>query len=88
MADNTSKPSQPKPADVPEPVSAAPVAAPDDPETKWTVMVYLAGDNNLADECVFALTEMKAAMIDKRVKVVAQFDPTARRVRTRRFVLN
>jgi len=51
-------------------------------------MVYLAGDNNLADECVFALTEMRAAMIDTHVKVVAQFDPTARRVRTRRFVLN
>jgi len=88
MADNTSKPSQPKPADAPEAVSAVPVAAPDDPPAKWTIMVYLAGDNNLADECVFALTEMKAAMIDPRVKVVAQFDPTARRVRTRRFVLN
>lgn len=57
-------------------------------ETAWTVMVYLAGDNNLADECVYALTEMKAAMTDPRIRVVAQFDPTARRVKTRRFVLN
>jgi hypothetical protein len=54
----------------------------------WTIMVYLAGDNNLADECVYALTEMKAADVDNRIKVVAQFDPTARKVRTRRFVIN
>jgi hypothetical protein len=80
MADNTSKPSETK---APEPAAVAP-----ETDTAWTVMVYLAGDNNLADECVFALTEMKAAMIDTRVTVVAQFDPTARRVRTRRFVLN
>lgn len=75
MSENISKPSEP-PNNEPA------------PETAWTIMVYLAGDNNLADECVFALTEMKAAMVDSRIKVVAQFDPTARRVRTRRFVLN
>src|SRR4051812_48933279 len=28
---------------------------------KWTVMVYLAGQNNLAEECVFSLNEMKRA---------------------------
>lgn len=26
---------------------------------KWTVMVYLAGDNNLTEECLFALKELK-----------------------------
>ena len=88
MADNTSKPSEPKPADASEPASDAAAVASDDPATAWTIMVYLAGDNNLADECVFALTEMKAATADPRVTVVAQFDPTARKVRTRRFVLN
>lgn len=54
----------------------------------WTVMVYLAGDNNLADECVYALTEMKAANVSDRIKVIAQFDPNGRKVKTRRFVIN
>jgi cysteine peptidase C11 family protein len=88
MADTTSKPSQPKPADTPEPAANITQPVTGAPEKTWTIMVYLAGDNNLADECVFALTEMKAAVGDPHVKVVAQFDPTARRVRTRRFVLN
>lgn len=82
MPDNTSKPSESSdPVDLPQTPS-------DSTQAKWTVMVYLAGDNNLADECVFALTEMKAAMIDPSVNVVAQFDPTARRLKTKRFVLN
>lgn len=42
----------------------------------WTIMVYLAGDNNLTTECMFALTEMKgAALNDKNFNVIAQFDP-------------
>lgn len=31
----------------------------------WTVMVYLAGDNNPSTECMFALTEMKEARVGK-----------------------
>lgn len=43
----------------------------------WTVMVYLAGDNNLTTECMFALTEMKGAALDgKDFNVIAQFDPS------------
>src|ERR1044072_7193834 len=57
-------------------------------ETVWTIMLYLAGDNNLADECVYALTQIKEVDTDKRVRVVAQLDPTGRRVRTRRFAIN
>ena len=57
-------------------------------ETVWTIMLYLAGDNNLADECVYALTQIKEVDTDKRVRVVAQFDPTGRKVRTRRFTIN
>ena len=57
-------------------------------ETKWTIMVYLAGDNNLADECVYALTGMKAVATDARIDVVAQFDPAGRRVKARRFEIN
>ncbi|HEU4934684.1 MAG TPA: clostripain-related cysteine peptidase [Pyrinomonadaceae bacterium] len=52
----------------------------------WNAMIYLAGENNLADECVFALKELKRARsrktgrkatdeaVDARVKVVAQLD--------------
>src|ERR1044071_1303834 len=57
-------------------------------DTAWTIMVYLAGDNNLADECVFALTQIKEVDTNKRVRVVAQFDPTGRRVKTQRFTIN
>src|SRR3712207_3090945 len=55
---------------------------------KWTVMVYLAGDNNLTDECVYALTEMKKVDTGDRIKVIAQFDPRGRRVPTHRYVIN
>src|SRR2546429_9417949 len=41
---------------------------------KWTVMVYLAGDNNLSDECVFAISEMKRSMLDKNVNVIIQLE--------------
>lgn len=47
----------------------------------WNAMIYLAGENNLAEECVFALKQMQRARphrksknIDNRVKVVAQLD--------------
>jgi len=42
----------------------------------WTVMVYLAGDNNLTSECMFALTEMKVAALSSDLNVIAQFDPS------------
>ena len=42
----------------------------------WTVMVYLAGDNNLTTERMFALTEMKQAAVGNHLNVIAQFDPT------------
>ncbi|HEX6623066.1 MAG TPA: clostripain-related cysteine peptidase, partial [Pyrinomonadaceae bacterium] len=49
------------------------------PRHKWTVMIFLSGDNNLSEECVYALTEMmKAEMMkdgsNKEVAVVAQLD--------------
>lgn len=59
---------------------------PDKDQKDWNAMIYLAGENNLADECVFALKEMKRARprnqgrndtdekVDARVKIVAQLD--------------
>lgn len=82
MSENNPKPSETinKPSE--------PIETNSDPGTVWTIMLYLAGDNNLADECVFALTQIKEVDTDKRVRVVAQFDPTGRKVRTRRFTIN
>jgi len=54
----------------------------------WTVMVYLAGDNNLSEECVFALTEMKKAAPGQRIKVIAQFDPRDEYLPTHRYEIN
>jgi Clostripain family len=54
----------------------------------WTVMVYLAGDNNLTTECMFALTEMKKAAPGKQINVIAQFDPSDPYLPTHRYVIN
>jgi hypothetical protein len=55
---------------------------------KWLVMVYMAGDNNLTDECVYALTEMKKSLSSDRVKVFAQFDPRDEHLPTHRYEIN
>lgn len=54
----------------------------------WTVMVYLAGDNNLTSECLFALTEMKKAAPGRDINVLAQFDPRDNYLPTQRFHIN
>jgi hypothetical protein len=56
---------------------------------EWTVLLYMAGDNNLSEECVFALTEIKQGLTDNpRLSVLAQFDPAGPRAATRRFELH
>ena len=51
-----------------------------------TVMIYLAGDNNLSEECVYALTELKKASPPKGVvKVFAQYDPSDEFLPTQRY---
>jgi hypothetical protein len=54
----------------------------------WTVMVYLAGDNNLSPECLFALTEMKKANPGEEINVIAQFDPRDEHLPTHRYEIN
>jgi hypothetical protein len=56
-----------------------------DTKAAWTVMVYLAGDNNLTTECMFALTEMKLADIGQQINVIAQFDPSDPYLPTHRY---
>jgi hypothetical protein len=53
-------------------------------ERPWTMLVYLAGDNNLAEEMVWALQQMRRTLevgktksdedISDKVGVIAQFD--------------
>ena len=55
------------------------------PVTDWTVMVYMAGDNNLSADCIWALTEMKKLNGVKGLNIIAQFDPSDGRAKTRRY---
>ena len=57
-------------------------------QAAWTVMIYLAGDNNLTTECMFALTEMKKAALTDNFNVVAQFDPNDPYLPSHRYEIN
>lgn len=57
---------------------------------KWTLLIYMAGDNNLSEECVYLLKEIKRIGTtnqngDPKLNVVIQFDPIGRGNPTRRF---
>ncbi|HYP67556.1 MAG TPA: clostripain-related cysteine peptidase, partial [Thiobacillaceae bacterium] len=55
---------------------------------KWTVMVYLAGDNNLDGAGVADLLEMKKVGSTGDINVVAQFDRAGGKGTTKRYVLH
>jgi hypothetical protein len=44
---------------------------------KWTIMVYLAGDNNLSANSISILQELEAATCSSRVRVLACYDSNA-----------
>ena len=54
---------------------------------KWTVMVYLAGDNNLDSAGSGDLAEMKTVGSTRDVSIVAQFDRAGSRGVTNRYLL-
>ena len=56
--------------------------------TKWKVLVYFAGDNNLTEEMVWSIREMADFSKDTtcEVDVIAQFDARGSDARTFRFV--
>ena len=58
---HTAKPDEPTPASPPS-------------HPKWSVMVYLAGDNNLTANCITVLQQLEAVKYTKDVNVVACFD--------------
>src|ERR1041385_3167069 len=48
--------------------------APHGKTPKWTVMVYLAGDNNLTANCITVLQQLEDVKYDDSVCVLACFD--------------
>lgn len=54
---------------------------------KWTVMVYLAGDNNLDSAGVTDLNEMKQVGSNDNVNIIAQFDRASLSSSTNRYYL-
>jgi hypothetical protein len=63
------------------------------PLAEWTVMIYMASDNSLSAECVWALTEMKKAKREAKsragkINVIAQFDPSDGLAKTRRYEID
>ena len=62
---------------------------------KWTVLIYQAGDNNLNEECIYALKEMKRVGTYGQppnwgqevslLNMLIEFDPAGRANSTRRF---
>jgi hypothetical protein len=54
---------------------------------RWTVLVYLAGDNDLDSAGAIDLDEMKRVGSTDDVNVVAQFDRSGRKARTIRYYL-
>lgn len=62
-------------------------ASKDPTPAKWTVMVYLAGDNNLDGAGVADLLEMKKVGSTSDINVVAQFDRAGGKGTTKRYFL-
>jgi hypothetical protein len=53
-------------------------------EKTWTILIYLSTDNNLSEEGIYALKELKK-VADKKVNIFVQFDPVGRGNNARRF---
>src|SRR5690242_7769213 len=49
-------------------------AAPDHAQKEWTVMVYLAGDNNLTANCIEVLQQLESVKYNDSICVLACFD--------------
>src|SRR5262249_7143370 len=44
------------------------------PPKEWTIMVYMEGDNNLADEMIWALQLIQDTSLDENLTLVVLFD--------------
>ena len=54
---------------------------------KWTIMIYLAGDNDLESAGSVDLAEMKQIGSNDDLNLIAQFDRAGSRAQTRRYYL-
>ena len=54
-------------------------------DQNWTIMLYLAGDNNLSEHLLTALDSVKEIADNDRITVLAQFDPFSSIQEARRF---
>lgn len=54
---------------------------------KWTVMVYMAGDNNLDQNGVEDINEMKKTGSTQDINVLVQFDREGSGISTNRYYL-
>lgn len=54
---------------------------------KWTVMICLAGDNNLSSEMIYNIKELKRVKLPDTITVIALFDP-AKGLPTQGYVIN
>src|SRR5262245_43280559 len=56
-------------------------------ERKWTVMIYMAGDNNLDSDGISDLKEIKRVGSTDEVAILAQFDRAGKTIHTKRYYL-
>ena len=56
-------------------------------EFEWTIMVYLSGDNNLSEQMIRALHDIKTMGVPRKVAVTIQYDPWAPGFRTSRYAI-
>lgn len=56
-------------------------------QRNWTIMVYLAGDNNLDDAGVVDIKEMKTVGTNDKIAVLVQFDRAGASTQTVRYCL-
>jgi Clostripain family len=56
-------------------------------QKSWALLIYMAADNNLSEECVFALTEIQKSITNDQVVCIAQLDPKAQGVGIKRYVM-
>lgn len=52
----------------------------------WKILLYIAADNNLSEECIFSLLDIQKSITTGKIVCVAQLDPKAEGVGTKRYI--
>ncbi len=63
--------------------TSKPDAASDEKPIPWRVLIYMAADNNLTEECIYALTEIQRVETIEGIETIALFDSGAKGVKTK-----